>query len=196
MPSKRAVNHGHTYRAVHVTIPLLSAHSEYITRHRITYIIIMKLFLSLCSILRLVTAAARTTAPSGALVVGKNGTYSTIQDAVDALSTSSTKEQIIFIEPGTYSEQVSIASLNGPLTIYGSTSDTSAYSSNEVIITAAESQATQSTNDLTATLSVHTSDFKMYNVKVVNSYGSGSQALALSAYAEVCIGSCLWQSDC
>lgn len=147
----------------------------------------MKLFLSINSLLGVVAAVGRTAAPSGALTVGKNGIYTTIQDAVDALSTSSTKEQIIFIQPGTYSEQVSIASLSGPLTIYGSTSDTSSYSKNEVIITARESQATQSTNDLTATLSVHTSDFKMYNVKVVNSYGQGSQALALSAYAEVCI---------
>ncbi|EME88007.1 carbohydrate esterase family 8 protein [Pseudocercospora fijiensis CIRAD86] len=144
----------------------------------------MKTFFALWPLLGIAAAAGRTSAPSGALVVGGNGTYSTIQAAVDALSTSSSEEQIIFIHPGTYKEQVYIDSLSGPLTIYGSTSDTSSYGSNEVIITAGESQETQSNNDLTATLRVHTSGFKLYNVDVVNSYGKGSQALALSAYAE------------
>lgn len=145
----------------------------------------MKIFFTLSPLLGIAAAVGRTTAPSGALVVGDSGDYSTIQDAVDALSTSSSEEQVIFIQPGTYKEQVFIDALSGPLTIYGSTSDTSSYSSNEVIITAGESQETQSSNDLTATLRVHTSDFKLYNVDVVNSYGQGSQALALSAYAEV-----------
>ena len=141
----------------------------------------MKILFTLSPLLGIAAAVGRTTAPTGALVVGDSGDYSTIQDAVDALSTSSSEEQVIFIQPGTYKEQVFIDALSGPLTIYGSTSDTSSYSSNEVIITAGESQETQSNNDLTATLRVHTSDFKLYNIDVVNSYGQGSQALALSA---------------
>jgi pectinesterase len=75
--------------------------------------------------------------------------------------------------------------LSGPLTIYGSTPNAGSYHSNQVIITAAESQMTKSGNDLTATLRVHTTNFKLYNVNVVNSYGEGSQAVALSAFAEV-----------
>ncbi|KXS94463.1 hypothetical protein AC578_4500 [Pseudocercospora eumusae] len=144
----------------------------------------MRIFFTLAPFLGIAAAVSRTTAPSGALVVGGDGEYSTIQGAVDALSKSSSEEQIIFIQPGTYREQVFIDSLSGPLTIYGSTSDTSSYASNKVIITAGESQETQSNNDLTATLRVHTSNFKLYNVNVVNSHGEGSQALALSAYAE------------
>lgn len=131
------------------------------------------------------TGRSRTTAPTGALVVGKDGDYTTIQAAVDNLSSSSTHEQIIFIQPGTYKEQVFIDHLSGPLTIYGSTSDTTSYSSNQVIITAGGSQGSQATNVLTATLRVHTSDIKLYNVDVVNSHGKGSQALALAAYATV-----------
>lgn len=164
---------------------------------------IQLLFLSLIS---LCLAASRTSAPSGALVVSKSATsgqYSTIQAAIDALSTTSTTAQSIFINAGTYNEQVYIPARSAALTIYGYTADTSSYASNQVTITYGLSQATVSTNDLTATVRAWSSNFKMYNINMVrrapippitlplqltqppqvNSYGSGSQALALSASA-------------
>lgn len=147
----------------------------------------MRFLTVFAALIGLAHSASRTTAPSGALVVSKSassGQYSTIQKAVDALSSSSSA-QSIFIEAGTYNEQVYIKKLSGALTIYGYTKDTTSYSSNQVTITHGLSLASQSTDDLTATLRVWTSNFKMYNVNVVNSYGSGSQALALSASAGV-----------
>lgn len=144
----------------------------------------MRLLIPLSPLIGLAYAAVRTTAPSGALVVGSSGTYSTIQAAVDALSSSSS-EQSIFIQPGTYKEQVTIPKLSGPLTIYGSTQDTTSYGSNKVTITSGLSQDDVSNNDATATLRIHTSNFKLYNINVVNTRGEGSQALALSAYAGV-----------
>ncbi|PCD23653.1 hypothetical protein AU210_015170 [Fusarium oxysporum f. sp. radicis-cucumerinum] len=39
-------------------------------------------------------------------------------------------------------------------------------------------------NDGTATLRVKAANFKLYNVNVANTYGQGSQAVALSAYAD------------
>lgn len=126
-------------------------------------------------------AASRTTPPAGALVVG-SGNYATIQAAVNALKSTS-QAQIIFINPGTYNEQVTINKLSGPLTIYGYTQNTASYSSNVVTITSSHSLADESSDDATGTLRVETSNFKLYNVNVVNSYGSGSQALALSANA-------------
>lgn len=128
-------------------------------------------------------AAGRTTPPAGALVVG-SGHYATIQAAVNALKSTS-QEQIIFINPGTYNEQVTINKLTGPLTIYGYTQNTASYSSNVVTITSAHSLANEPNDDSTGTLRVETTNFKLYNVNVVNSYGSGSQALALSANAGV-----------
>lgn len=132
-----------------------------------------------------VLAESRTSAPSGALEVGGSGSYSTIQDAVDALDTSTSSEQSIFINPGTYSEQVYIQALSGPLSIYGYTSDVDSYSSNEVVISASGSQADGSDDDETATLRIWTTNVKVYNLNVENTYGEGSQALALSASAEV-----------
>ena len=39
-------------------------------------------------------------------------------------------------------------------------------------------------NDETATLRVKAANFKLYNVNVANTYGKGSQAVALSAYVD------------
>ncbi|KAF2684544.1 carbohydrate esterase family 8 protein [Lentithecium fluviatile CBS 122367] len=128
--------------------------------------------------------ASRTTAPSGCLVVGGSGTYSTVQAAVNALSTSSTSSQCIFINSGTYKEQVYIQALKGQLIIYGYTTDTSSYSANKVTITQSKSQADGLTNDQTATLRAATPNLKVYNINLVNSYGKGSQALAVSAQAD------------
>ena len=120
---------------------------------------------SLSSILAFATlalATSRTSAPSGALVVGTSGTYSTIQKAVNALSTTSTSAQSIFIEAGTYSEQVTVPALSGLLTIYGYTADTSSYADNQVTITDDKALADEATDDATGTLRVETENFKMY----------------------------------
>ncbi|KAF2136697.1 carbohydrate esterase family 8 protein [Aplosporella prunicola CBS 121167] len=135
-------------------------------------------------ILSLVTSAlALTSPPSGALTVGSGGTYSTIQQAVNKLSTSTTSSQYIFVYPGTYKEQVTIPALRGPLNFYGYSTSDSSYAANEVTITYGLSQADGLNNDGTATLRAHSPNFSMYNVNVANTYGKGSQAVALSAYS-------------
>ncbi|KAH6963129.1 family 8 carbohydrate esterase [Fusarium avenaceum] len=132
-------------------------------------------------------AASRTTAPSGCITVKKSpgsGQFGTIQAAVNSLSTSASGTQCIFIDQGTYNEQVLVSSRNAQLTIYGYTGDTSGYSGNKVTITAKKSQADGVNNDGSATLRVKAANFKLYNVNVANTYGKGSQAVALSAYAD------------
>ncbi|MCJ1369670.1 Pectinesterase 1 [Loxospora ochrophaea] len=146
----------------------------------------MALFLLLASFFSLALGASRTSPPSGALVVSKSptsGQYSSVQDAVNALSTTSTSAQAIFIEAGTYSEQVYIPARAAELTVYGSTTDTSSYESNTVTITHSASLVSGSANDDdTATLRNWAENTKIYNINVANSYGEGSQALAVSAY--------------
>ncbi|KUJ08969.1 carbohydrate esterase family 8 protein [Mollisia scopiformis] len=131
-----------------------------------------------------VLAGSRTSAPSGCITVGSGGKYSKIQDAINSLSTSSSTAQCLFIESGTYNEQVSIAARNAPLTIYGYTTDTSSYTSNVVNIQHSSSQASGAANDYdTATIQNNAANSKFYNVNIKNTYGAGSQALALAAYA-------------
>ncbi|KAF4307316.1 putative carbohydrate esterase family 8 protein [Botryosphaeria dothidea] len=128
------------------------------------------------------SAFALTTPPQGALTVGgSGGQYSTVQAAVDALQ-NTTDRQTIFIWSGTYEEQVYVPKHLGPITIYGESQDDSSYHTNTVTLSFGLSQAFNLSNDLTATLRAHSPDFSLYNVNVENTYGQGSQAVAVSAY--------------
>ncbi|KAJ5100460.1 hypothetical protein N7456_006512 [Penicillium angulare] len=142
----------------------------------------MKAF-ALFSFAASVLAASRTSAPSGSIVVAKSGgDYSTISDAISALDTSTTDTQTIFIEEGTYEEQVYIPELSGELIIYGQTEDDTTYSSNTVTITAGISATEAGNDDKSGTLRNYAAKSSIYNINVANTYGEGSQALALSAY--------------
>lgn len=131
----------------------------------------------------LLPRAGRTSPPAGCLSVGGSATYKTVQSAVNALSKTSTSAQCIFIAKGTYNEQVYIQQLKSALTLYGETTDTSGYAGNTVTITQKKSQSDGVDNDNTATLRAWTTNLKVYNINLVNTRGSGSQALALSASA-------------
>ncbi|KAK2668620.1 Pectin lyase fold [Fusarium oxysporum f. sp. vasinfectum] len=128
-------------------------------------------FLTTLSFVTAAFAASRTTAPSGCITVKKSpgsGQFGTVQAAVDSLSTTASGKQCIFIDQGTYNEQVLVPSRSAQLSIYGYTTDTSGYSGNKVTITAKKSQADGLNNDGTATLRVKAANFKLYNVNVAN----------------------------
>ncbi|KAJ7598631.1 pectinesterase [Mycena floridula] len=136
------------------------------------------------SLLHSVLAASRTTPPAGALVVRAgttaSGEFETLSAALSSISSSSSNVSI-FIFPGTYSGQIDITR-SGALTIYGFTTDTNTYTANQVILTAGVSAASAGSDDASGTLRVHKNDFKMYNVNVKNTFGIGSQAIAISQY--------------
>lgn len=148
----------------------------------------MKTLLALLSALAapvLVLAASRTSAPAGCLTVGgSNADYTTLQAAVDSLSTTATAAQCIFLAAGTYDEQVLVPARAAQLSVYGATDDDTTYAANTVTLTHGLSQADGLSNDETATLRIKAAGFKLYNVNVANTYGKGSQAVALSAYAD------------
>ncbi|RYP46564.1 hypothetical protein DL768_007246 [Monosporascus sp. mg162] len=145
----------------------------------------MKSVLPSLALAAVVAAESRTSAPNGCLNVAQSGgDFSTIQAAVNSLSTSNAEDQCIFVNPGTYKEQVLVSSRAARLTIYGYTSDTASYAKNQVTITSSRSQKDGLSNDETATLRVKADNFRLYNVNVENGYGEGSQAVALSAYAD------------
>uniref|UniRef100_A0A0B7JKY2 pectinesterase n=1 Tax=Bionectria ochroleuca TaxID=29856 RepID=A0A0B7JKY2_BIOOC len=124
--------------------------------------------------------AARTSPPSGAIIVSKSGgDYKTIQEAVNAASASAA---VIFIQPGTYEEQVLIESGAGALTIYGYTEGDQDYSKKEVILTHSLGADEAGSNDASGTLRAKNDGLKVYNINIENSRGKGTQAIALSAY--------------
>ncbi|KAH7305512.1 family 8 carbohydrate esterase [Stachybotrys elegans] len=144
----------------------------------------MKVSVVFAALLSHVLAASRTSPPSGCLHVAKSGgTHTSLQAAVNSLSTTAGGTQCIFVNQGTYTEQVYIPSRSAQLTLYGYTTDTTSYTQNRAIITFNNNQANAGNNDRSATLRVHAANVKVYNLNVVNSFGPGSQALALSAQA-------------
>ncbi|PFH51228.1 carbohydrate esterase family 8 protein [Amanita thiersii Skay4041] len=147
-------------------------------------LVVYAFFVVVSLVSQTVLAASRTSPPSGAIVVragsSTSGEFSTINAALNSLPNDSSSRSI-FIYPGTYNEQVYITRA-GPLTIYGYTTDTSAYQSNVVNIQAGIPASQAGSDDASGTLRVHKNDFKMYNVNVKNTYGPGSQAIAISQY--------------
>ncbi|VDC04034.1 unnamed protein product [Peniophora sp. CBMAI 1063] len=129
--------------------------------------------------------SSRTTPPSGALIVRAgttaSGEYSTLAKAVAALPADSSS-QVIFIYPGTYTGQVLIQR-SGPVTIYGYSTNPGSYASNQVTITASATMTSAGSDDASGTLRIKTDKTSIYNVNIVNSYGKGVQAIALSQYA-------------
>lgn len=106
-----------------------------------------------------------------------------IQDAVDSIDTSSSDASSIYISAGTYSEQVTISEMSGSLTIYGETEDTSDYTNNVVTIEHSSSLASGAADDeSTGTMIIEAENVAIYNIDIKNTYGEGSQAIALAAY--------------
>ncbi|QSZ35028.1 hypothetical protein DSL72_007891 [Monilinia vaccinii-corymbosi] len=139
---------------------------------------------------RATTSYARTSPPPGAVVVDQSGaipgSHKTFQAGVDALSDKTTKDQYLFIAPGTYFEQVYLRPLASHLTIQGYTTDARSYEENKVTLTYNLALIKTTTDDLTATFRAHSSNTKMYNLNIKNTFGhvkKGGQNLALSSYA-------------
>lgn len=127
--------------------------------------------------------------PRGALVVDASGklpdSYRKIGDAVTVLKNTSSP-QTIFIAPGLYVEQVYIPPLAGALVVQGYTKDARSYKENRVTISGNLSRQTPglANNDATATVRLWTSNVKLYNLNIANTFGEAAtsgQALALSA---------------
>ncbi|KAH9480342.1 putative pectinesterase A [Psilocybe cubensis] len=136
----------------------------------------------------------RTEPPLGALSVRAgaspaSGMFDTITGALDALP-NDMSNQTIFIFPGTYSEQINILR-PGPLRILGYTMDTSNFAANQVVIEAGVPASVAGSDDASGTLRIHKDNFSMYNVNVTNTFGIGSQAIAISQYgSQVGLYSC------
>lgn len=142
----------------------------------------MKVSLAVVSLASSALAADRTSPPEGCVHVAESGAdHSSLQAAVDAISTS--EPGCIFVDQGTYTEQVFIADRDAQLTIYGYTTDTTSYAQNGATVTFNNNAGDAGNNDKSATIRVHAANTKIYNLNIVNSFGKGSQALALSAQA-------------
>ena len=129
--------------------------------------------------LAVVVAAVAATAITGqafaatAITVAADGSgnYTTIQAAISAASTGT----VITVKPGTYQGQVQIPATRSGITIQGSTG-----TSGDIVITGNKPQSTAGTTG-SATVYNLAANTTIKGLTIQNTYGEGSQALALYA---------------
>lgn len=115
--------------------------------------------------------ASSSSAASITVAADGSGTYPTIQAAVKAASSGAT----ITVKKGTYSGQVSIPESKSGITVVGATGDPK-----DVVITGRTPQSSSGAKGSATVLNLaRGTTFKA--VTIANTYGSGSQALALYA---------------
>jgi pectinesterase len=156
---------------------------------------LIQLFSTCICLLQIVDAGAgikrikRTSPTRGSLVVDASGHYPgsllNVSTAILGLQNITT-EQTIFVFPGVYNEQVYVPPQRGPLVIQGYTQDARSYQENKVTITGNLSRQVPgiTNNDGTSTIRLWTSNVRLYNLNVANTFGQSAtsgQALALSA---------------
>jgi pectin methylesterase-like acyl-CoA thioesterase len=132
---------------------------------------------------------ARVTPEKGAVVVDNSaspypGSFSTVQGGVNALNTTTTTPQSLFVFPGTYVEQVYIPRLKSNLTVQGYTCNSKGYEHNTATITYNLALINTTSDDKTATLRQWNPNTKVYNMNIVNTFGhipKNGQNLAVSA---------------
>jgi pectinesterase len=135
-------------------------------------------FSPLLSIATLIsTAFTAATPPAGAIIVSKGGS---IQAAINKAKAG----DIVFIQAGEYSEAVLVGEAQNGITIMGASDKPESYKGNTVTISHRKSQKDGVNNDQTGTLRIHANNVKVYNINVKNTYGAGSQALALSTMGD------------
>ncbi|KAG9088174.1 hypothetical protein FRC07_012645 [Ceratobasidium sp. 392] len=123
-----------------------------------------------------ISAFCASSPPSGAITVGPGGKYSTLTAAL-----ADTSSNVYFVYATSIKERVVIT--RSGITIYGQTSNALTYTSNQVTITNNIPASTAGSNEASATVSVKGADVKLYNLNIANTYGQGSQAIALSVAA-------------
>ncbi|HXU03229.1 MAG TPA: pectinesterase family protein [Polyangia bacterium] len=123
-------------------------------------------------------AGGGTTAlcPSGitqTITVAKDGSgqFTTVQSAVNSIASGSSAHIRIDIKAGTYTEKLTIASRTN-LCLVGAGATTT-------ILSYGDSSATVGSTSGSASVLISANDFSAANLTIQNSYGTGSQAVAL-----------------
>jgi pectinesterase len=100
-----------------------------------------------------------------------SGQYSTVQAAIDSIASGSSTHIRVNVKAGTYTEKLTIASRTN-LCLVGDDATTT-------ILTYSDSNATVGSTSGSASVLISANDFSATRLTFQNSYGAGSQAVAL-----------------
>jgi pectin methylesterase-like acyl-CoA thioesterase len=110
---------------------------------------------------------------------GGQGDFRTIQQAIDHAPLESNARLIIAVSPGVYQERVVVPEDRPGVTLLGLGKDPAA-----TVITYSMSAAAAGGTFFTSTVDVEGRGFEASNLTIENSYGPGSQAVALSIHSD------------
>ena len=122
-------------------------------------------------------AALAGSTPVKFVVSKKNGRFRTVQEAVDAVPRGNDRPYIIEIRPGTYTERLTVPRDKRFIRLVGADAQTTVLTYNLSTATTAETRYTPSAY-------VFADDFQAENIAFENTYGVGSQAVALFVGAD------------
>ncbi|OUJ73817.1 pectinesterase family protein [Hymenobacter crusticola] len=119
------------------------------------------------------------------LVVAKDGSgnYRTVQAAIDAVPTGRTSVYTIFIKNGLYQEKVTVPATKPFVQLIGESVANTILTWNDNANTPNGTGGTLGTGG-SGSVTVNATDFSALNITFVNSFGDGSQAVAVSLYAD------------
>ena len=112
-----------------------------------------------------------------------SGNYTTIQAAVTAAPTGRTTAYTIYIKDGIYSEKVTVPSNKPFLQFVGQSVANTMLTWNDNALTPNGTGGTVGTGG-SGSIVVNATDFSALNMTFANSFGDGSQAVAVSLYAD------------
>jgi len=124
-----------------------------------------------------VTAQGQSSKRTIVVAADGSGDFKTIQQAVDQVPDTNTRPVVIRIKPGVYSEQLRVSAGKRFITFRGE-------DAKSTVITYKLSAQQAGNTRLAFTAYVNASDFRAENVTFENSFGVGSQAVALFVDAE------------
>ncbi len=115
------------------------------------------------------------------LVVAKDGSgnYTSVQAAINAAPTNAVSAYTIYIKNGEYFEKINIPSNKPFITIIGESTEGVILTYNDYASRVLEGGGTVGTLN-SASFTVNATDFTAINITFVNSYGDGSQAVAIA----------------
>lgn len=119
------------------------------------------------------------------LVVAQDGSgdYSTVQEAIDAAPSGQTEVFRIYIKEGIYKEKISIPSNKPFIQLIGESVANTILTYDDGASTLTPSGGTMGTQN-SASFTVNAADFSAFNITFENSFGIGSQAVAVLVMAD------------
>jgi len=124
-----------------------------------------------------ILAAGRIWAYDFNVAADGSGDCRTVQEAVDKVPDGGSRRYVIHIKPGTYKQQLHVARGKAPITFLGDDAATT-------ILTYDLNHETAGGTGKSASTTIQADDFRAENVTFANSYGTGSQAVAIFVAAD------------